>query len=96
MLKVALLPHQDILQVQVFPVSGYYFVIVECGVVVLCVCECAFQFRMYMYDVLCQCADEGYDACVWLSPPIVSAPDVRGPLREPVGEDHMTPGSRHS
>jgi hypothetical protein len=28
--------------------------------------------------------------CVWLPPLIVSAPDVRGHLREAVGEDHLT------
>jgi len=89
-------PHQDILQVPVFPVGGYNFVVLECGIVVLCVCECVFQFGVYVYDVLCKCADEGYDACVWLPPWIVSAPDNRGPLRKPVGEDHLTQGSRHS
>ena len=45
-------PHQDILQVPVPPVRRYDFMVVECGVVVLCVCECVFQFGVYVYDVL--------------------------------------------
>ena len=56
----------------------------EGGDVVLCLCECVFEFVMYVYCVLCECADEWDD--FWLGVLDLSIPDVRVTLRESIRE----------
>ena len=51
---------------QDFPVSSYYFMLLECGVVVLCTCECVFQFVFVMCCVIVLMRGT---MCVWLPPP---------------------------